>query len=99
MTSQSVTNSTTTSKVELTWDQVASGGFPVTPAQQLFTTVVLATAAQAKASMPDANGRVEQARDLVLGGLMQPGPDNTFTVRSASARGKSYTLTEGVCTC
>lgn len=101
MTASTVPNTTTTAQptVALTWDQVASGDYPVTPAQQLFYTVVLATAAQAKASMPDANGRVERARDLVLGGLVQPGPDNTFTVRSASARGKSYTLTEGVCTC
>jgi hypothetical protein len=102
MTPSTVPNTTTTSQpttVALTWDQVAVGDDPVTPAEQLFYTVVLATAAQAKASMPDANGRLERARDLVLGGLVQPGPDNTFTVRSASARGKSYTLTEGVCTC
>ena len=99
MTSQSVSNSAVPSKVELTWDQVASGDYPVTPAQQLFYTVVLATAAKAKARMPEANGRIERARDLVLGGLVQPGPAGSFTVRSQSARGKSYTITEGVCPC
>jgi hypothetical protein len=85
--------------VALTWDQVASGDFPVTPAQQLFSSVVIATAAQAKASMPDANGCVEQARDLVLGGLVSPNSDGTFTVKSASKRGKSYLVSEGVCEC
>jgi hypothetical protein len=85
-------------KVELSWEQVASGDFPRTP-QQLFSQAVLTEAAKAKAAMPQANGRVERARDLVLGHLVQPGPDNTFVVRSASARGKSYTITNGVCEC
>src|SRR5262249_2960550 len=61
---------------------------------QLFTNTVIAVAAQAKAALPGANGRVDRARDLGLGGLISWNTDGTFTVQGQSERGKSYTVTE-----
>jgi hypothetical protein len=95
MTSSTVTQS----KIEVSWDQVMAGNFPESPAKQLFTNTVISVAAEAKAAMPEANGRVDRARDLVLGNLVVKHPDGSFTVRSQSARGKAYTITEGACEC
>jgi hypothetical protein len=87
------------SKRELTWDQVLSGEFPTTPAQQLFQQTVISVAAQAKAALPEANGRVDKARDLVLGGLVSPQPQATFLVRSQASKDTTYTVTPEGCTC
>jgi hypothetical protein len=79
---------------------VAAGDFPMSPAKQLFINAVLAVSAQAKAALPEANGRVENARDLVLGGLVSPQANYCFTVRSAITKGKSYPVTpDGGCEC
>lgn len=86
------------SKVELSWEDVASDNFPPTP-RQLFATAVLAEAAKTKAAMPHANGRVERARDLVLAGLVISQPDYSFAVRSESAKGKTYVVKDNVCEC
>jgi hypothetical protein len=86
------------SKVELSWDHVAAGDFPPTP-KQLFTQAVLEQAALAKAAMPHANGRIERARDLVLGGLVTPQANYSFQVRSETAKGKTYVVTPEGCEC
>jgi hypothetical protein len=87
------------SKVELTWEQVASGDYPLTP-QQLFSQAVSSEAAKAKAAMPHANGRIERARDLVLAGQVQRQPDYSFAVGSGSAKGKAYVVDrDGHCDC
>jgi hypothetical protein len=71
-------------KVELTWDQVASGNYSLTP-QQLFG---------------HAAGRIERARDLVLAGQVQRQPDYSFAVSSGTARGKVYVVDrDGHCDC
>jgi hypothetical protein len=86
-------------KVEISWDQFIDGNLPPSPAWQLYRNTVIDVAAQAKAAMPEANGRVDRARDLVLGGLVVKHEDSSFTVGSASESGKSYTVAEGRCTC
>jgi hypothetical protein len=87
------------SKVELTWDQVVTGDYTLSP-QQLFSQAVIAEAAKAKAAMPHANGRIEWARDLVLGGQVQRQPDYSFAVGSGSAKGKVYIVDrDGHCDC
>jgi hypothetical protein len=58
------------SKVEVSWDDALSGNFPESLAQRLFANTVIAVAAHAKAALPEANGRVDRARDLVFGGLV-----------------------------
>jgi hypothetical protein len=95
-----VPNNSLPHKVEVSWDDALSGNFPETPAQRVFRNTVIAVAAQAQAAFPEANGRVERARDLVLGGAVARNADGTFTVRSQSSRGQSYTVDgEGVCHC
>jgi hypothetical protein len=85
--------------VEMSWQDVIDGKpFPQSLAQQLFTNTVISIAAQAQAALPEANGRVERARDLVLGGLVSRKADGTFEVRSQSERGKIYVV-NGACTC
>jgi hypothetical protein len=49
--------------------------------------------------MPHANGRVERARDLVLGGLGVPQANYSFQVRSASSKSKTYVVTPEGCEC
>jgi hypothetical protein len=86
--------------IEMDWQDILDGKpFPESPARQLFTNTVISVAAQAKAALPQANGRVDRARDLVLGGLVSRNADSTFTVHSQSERGKSYVVSEGVCSC
>jgi hypothetical protein len=98
MTSSNVPHTNHQSKVEITWDQFASGDLPESPARALFRSIVIDITAQAKGALPEANGRVERARDLVLANLVTRNADGTYTVRSASSRGKSYTV-NGECTC
>jgi hypothetical protein len=86
--------------IETSWQDILDGKpLPESPARQLFTNTVIAVAAHAKAALPEANGRVDRARDLVLGGLVSRNTDGTFTVHSQSERGKSYTVTEKGCQC
>jgi cyclophilin family peptidyl-prolyl cis-trans isomerase len=86
--------------IEMDWQDILdTKPFPESPARQLFTNTIISVAAQAKAALPEANGRVDRARDLVLGGLVSRNADGTFTVYSQSERGKSYTVTEKGCQC
>ena len=94
-----VANGPVLHKVELSWDDALSGNFPQPPAQQLFTQTVLTVAAHAKAALPEANGRVDRARDLVLAGAVVHNPDGSFTVRSQNEREKTYTVEDGTCQC
>jgi hypothetical protein len=92
-------NSPSHKVAELSWEDVASGTFPPTP-KQLFAQAVLTEAAKAKSALPPANGRIERARDLVLGNLVQRQADYSFVVRSASQKGKSYVVDrDGHCEC
>jgi hypothetical protein len=87
------------SKLEVSWDDMMSGNLPLTP-QQLFSQAVLTEAAKAKAAMPQANGRIERARDLVLAGLVQRQPDARFQVASGTAKGTHYVVDrDGHCDC
>jgi hypothetical protein len=86
--------------IETSWQDILDGKpLPESPARQLFTNTVISVAAQAKAALPEANGRVDRARDLVLGGMVSRNADHTFTVHSQSEHGKSYVVSEGVCSC
>jgi hypothetical protein len=86
--------------IETSWQDILDGKpFPESPARQLFTNPVISVAAQAKAALPEANGRVDRARDLVLGGLVSRNADGTFSVHSQSEHGKSYTITAEGCQC
>jgi hypothetical protein len=86
-------------KIEVTWEQFASGEWPESPAKRLFREVVEAVTTQARAALPEATGRVDRARELVLAGAVTPSPDGTsYTVRSQRETGTSYTV-NSVCNC
>ena len=65
----------------------------------MFRQAVTAAALQAMDAMPDANGRVERARDLVLTGAVTPQDDSTFLVKGLGGNGKEYRTTQHSCTC
>lgn len=85
-------------KIEISWDQFLDGGFPTPTVPPPFTRTVHEATAAAKAALPELNGRIDRARDLVLAGAVTPNEDGSFTVTSQSVRGKSYRV-EGGCPC
>ncbi|MGE3542156.1 MAG: hypothetical protein AB7N91_32675 [Candidatus Tectimicrobiota bacterium] len=98
MTTSIVSNGSTPSKLDISWDDFLDGTFPVTPAQQRFNALVHEVTAAAKGALPQLNGRVDRARDLVLAGAVTANADGSFTVASQTARSKSYHI-DGGCPC
>jgi hypothetical protein len=86
-------------KVEISWEQFFDGNLPETPERRMFRQAVTQAALQAMDAMPDANGRVERARDLVLTGAVTPQDDGTFIVKGLGCNGKDYTVSQHSCTC
>jgi hypothetical protein len=86
-------------KIEVSWDQVLTGELPESPARILFREVVETVTAQAHTALPEANGRVDRARELVLAGAVTPTAESAvFRVRSQSETGTTYTV-NGTCNC
>src|SRR5215471_61072 len=68
--------------------------------RQQFRALVAEVAAKAKEKLPQAvNGRVEKAVKLVLAGDVEPQPDGTVTVYSATDATRRYVLQGTSCTC
>jgi len=86
-------------KVEISWDQFFDGNLPETPERRMFHQAVTAASLKAMDAMPDANGRVERARDLVLTGAVTPQDDGTFIVKGLGCNGRDYITTQHTCTC
>lgn len=81
-------------------EQPASKSFRRKDLQQLLAHAVHTEAARAKAALPTLSTRIDRARDLVLGGLVQRLPDGNFQVASGTAQGKYYTVDrDGHCDC
>ena len=72
---------------------------PETSARAAFRQAVTLATLHALDNLPDANGRVERARDLVLTGAVTPHEDGVFVVRGLGTNGKDYTVTDDACTC
>jgi hypothetical protein len=64
------------STIELSWDQCMTGDLP--EPKKLFHQAVIVTTLEALDALPDANGRVERARDLVLTGAVTLQDNATF---------------------
>ena len=71
---------------------------PPTAAQQIWQEVVADLATKAKAHLPDANGRIDNAVQLVLGGHVVLEPDGTARVTSQQGTA-TYRIANGTCTC
>ena len=81
-------------------EQPTSKSFRRKDLQQLLAHAVHTEAARAKAALPTLSTRIDRARDLVLGGLVQRLPDGSFQVASGTAKGKYYTVDrDGHCDC
>ena len=68
-------------------------------ARQTFRQLVAAIAEKAKATLPDANGRVDKAVALVLNGDVELLPDGTAKVYSQANGVTSYHVVNGHCDC
>src|SRR5437870_1557326 len=91
---------TTIQKVEISWDDILDGKpFPQSDTDRLFCETLETVFAQAQQSLPQLNGRIEKARDLVLGHAIVQNHDGTFTVSSQCEPGKSYTVNGSSCNC
>jgi hypothetical protein len=89
----------TVAKVEVSWQQVATGEYPMSDVQKVWHDSIHTQAAKAKAKYPELNGRVDHARDLVLGQLVTPHADGVFEVRSQTKKGFHYVVTQDKCPC
>jgi hypothetical protein len=100
MTTNSVTHHTSMSKVELSWDQVASGDFsPEAPWRAIFRQAVQEVADKAKTALPDSHGRIDSAVKIVLAGDVKLLIDGTAKVASQSNGTTTYFQVNGACTC
>jgi hypothetical protein len=85
--------------IEANWQDIIDGNpLPESPARRIFKKTVESVSDQAKDALPEANGRVERARDLLLAGsVFRNEEDDSFTVRSQNGK-KSYKV-NGDCSC
>jgi hypothetical protein len=68
-------------------------------ARQAWREAVSQVAAKAKATLPEANGRVEKAEQLVLSGDVELMADGKARVASQSSGQTTYHITNGTCDC
>jgi hypothetical protein len=71
---------------------------PPLSAPQVWQDVVAEIAAKAKAHLPDTNGRIDNAVQLVLNGHVVLEPDGTARVTSQQGHG-TYRVADGTCEC
>jgi hypothetical protein len=76
--------------------QAMTPPLPLPVAQQVWQDVVAEFAAKAKAHLPDANGRIDNAVQLVLRGHVVLEPDGTALVTSQQGHG-TYRVADGTC--
>jgi hypothetical protein len=68
-------------------------------ARQAWREAVATVSARAKAVLPEANGRVEKAEQLVLSGDVELMADGKARVASQSSGQTTYHITNGTCDC
>ena len=86
-----------TPAVELSWDDVVDGTFPLTRQQRLQQSAVQAAEQlQEQTDLPVTQDRLTKALDLVRHNAVALYQDNTACVRSGSRR---YTVANGSCSC
>jgi hypothetical protein len=100
MTQQTVTHPITPRKVEASWDAVIDGTFPAAESlpRRLFREALSEVAEQARRALPQSNGRVEKAVQIVLADDLVPCQDGRFVVGSQSDTTR-YTVLGNACDC
>jgi hypothetical protein len=84
---------------EISWDDMFDGQpLPESPTHAAWHTAVAEVAAKAQTALPEANGRIDRARELVLAGCVTRNTDGSFTVQSQTDHDTCYTV-HSVCSC
>jgi hypothetical protein len=83
---------------EITWEEASAPGFETTT-WQAWRAAVAEIAERAKATLPEANGRVDKAVALVLAGDVELLADGKAKVASQSNGTTEYVVCNGTCEC
>src|ERR671931_1692786 len=83
---------------QFSWDDIASPDFE-NPARQAWREAVAEIAAKAHEKLPECNGRVDRAVQIVLAGDVELLPDGTAKVASQSNGSTAYHVVNGHCDC
>src|ERR671931_1669332 len=83
---------------QFSWDDIASPDFE-NPARQAWREAVAEIAAKAHEKLPECNGRVDRAVQIVLAGDVELLPDGTAKVVSQSNGTTAYQVANGACSC
>jgi hypothetical protein len=83
---------------EISWEEASAPGFETTT-RQAWRAAVAEIAERAKATLPEANGRVDKAVALVLAGDVELLADGTAKVASQSNGTTEYVVGNGTCEC
>src|SRR5215831_7893450 len=85
---------------EISWDDMVAGkSLPESPVRQAWRTAVAEIAEKAKTTLPQCNGRVEKAVQIVLNGDVELLPDGKAKVASQSSGTTKYFVVNGECSC
>jgi hypothetical protein len=89
-----------TKKVELSWNDVIDGNFPEpeSTARRIFRETLAEVADKARQALPESNGRVDKAVQIVLAGDVLPCEDGRFFV-GAQSDTKNYLVLDNECDC
>jgi hypothetical protein len=83
---------------EFSWEEVSAPDFE-NPARQAWREAVAAIADNARAKLPECNGRVDSAVKIVLAGDVELLPGGTAQVASQSNGTTAYHIVNGHCDC
>jgi len=83
---------------EITWEEASAPGFEQTT-RQAWREAVAAIAERAKATLPEANGRVDKAVAIVLNGGVELLADGKARVASQANGATQYVVCNGTCEC
>src|SRR6266705_4872414 len=83
---------------EITWEEASAPNFETTT-RQAWRAAVAEIAERAKATLPEANGRVDKAVALVLAGDVELLADGKAKVASQSNGTTEYVVCNGTCEC
>ena len=83
---------------EMSWDDIADPAFEH-PARTAWREAVAEIAEKAKATLPQCNGRIEKAVQIVLNGDVELLPDGKAKVASQSNGTTKYFVVNGACSC
>src|SRR4030095_13958937 len=83
---------------EISWEEASTPGFEQTT-QQAWREAVAEIAERAKQTLPEANGRVDKAVAIVLGGDVEIFPDGKARVASQANGATEYVVCNGTGEC